>query len=1323
MAAALKFTQGVNVGVTGRALQGVVGQPVTVSNDAAADSYSYTMLSVPIGSGLSIGSLGTASTASFTPDVSGCYRVRVTVVNGATTTSMIRVFGVANARGWIIPAFDGDAIEHNFEGQSRGWAGTTTVKLLDYILDDLTDAVTATLTAPTLAEAGYLVRANGSEDLEYIAGTNAGQSAVWNGTSVVFGSVDLGNVNAVTGRLTSFASLPQVPSAVLLGRYSAGSGDIQTLTLNSTLVLDGSGIVGRAAINGDITMAAGSNTAAITANVIVDADINATAAISYSKLADAPGTSVLARASGTVGALAAVAASANNQVFRRDGTGVLGFGPINLADSTNAVSGQLPLANIVDLAGLSFLGRAAATPGVAAAISGSAGQVARVAADGLSLGFGTIDLSLSATVGTSKLALSNIVDLSAVSVLGRAGGTSGTMAAIAAANDNEVLMRSSGVLLFAPLSAANIPDGTVTLPKLASIATDSLLGRDTAGTGAVEVIGLNATLSMTGAGQLQRAALTGDVTAAAGSNTTAIAANVIVNADINTSAAIAHSKLASLAALSVLGRSADTPGAMAAISGTADQVLLVSGVTLGFGLITDANITSNTITLGKLAGGSAASVVGRAAATGGTYADIVSTADGQALVRVSGVLTFGTLATAGLGDGTVTVTKLADLAGLSVIGRAANTPGVPAAITATATGQVLRYSGTTIGFGALDLADADAVTGLLPGTNVNPNFGSQNIITTGTLSLGTTPAVTGNMRVPHGFSVLGRDSTNAADRTLFRWGSITDELSVGSPSNVRTTVEGGALTLSTGSGTIIAQIAATTHFTIAANALTGSGVLSLGTNPASAGQLRLPNATDIRWRSVGGSSDVIGIRVDSSDTVSVGDVSATGIRMTSAGVIGLRVGGTDQLTLTSSSADFLDNSISTTANLTVGTGITNGGAYAGGTNPATAGIIRLPNGDSSGSGIQFRNAANDGNVRGLSVSSGNTLVLGDSADTFIGISQSANTVTVTSGGTTVATFGATTFVGDTTAVSALSLYTSGARLILGTNIEIQNASQFRFDSGVTGGVTIIHEDDATTALATANKFAIHAQNRTGTGTTVGAELELASGTGATAGALTLKVGNTTVLQGNDLGSGREVLGLFGAVTTTQMPSNTGDRVLHWADATTMPTTGFPTGGGILGVDSSLGLQWKGKNGVETTIAQHGDSGNTTKRRMIGWKSVPQRTTMATATGPTTVASFDVASLNGGAVTNGIFKAICHYIARGNGYAACAEYIVFIDVVAGVVTVGPTQNVRVGVITNGGPFSAFVVDSSGTVVRARATTHATSGSTEIFSWFELAEFEP
>ena len=81
------------------------------------------------------------------------------------------------------------------------------------------------------------------------------------------------------------------------------------------------------------------------------------------------------------------------------------------------------------------------------------------------------------------------------------------------------------------VTTAKILDANVTLAKLANIATDSLIGRDTAGSGVPENILLNATLSMDGAGNLQRAALTGDVTATAGSNATVVA-NMNVTATV-----------------------------------------------------------------------------------------------------------------------------------------------------------------------------------------------------------------------------------------------------------------------------------------------------------------------------------------------------------------------------------------------------------------------------------------------------------------------------------------------------------------------------------------------------------------------------------------------------------------------------------------------------------------------------------------------------------------------------------------------------------------------------------------------------------------------
>lgn len=69
-------------------------------------------------------------------------------------------------------------------------------------------------------------------------------------------------------------------------------------------------------------------------------------------------------------------------------------------------------------------------------------------------------------------------------------------------------------------------------------------------------------------------------------------------------------------------------------------------------------------------------------------------------------------------SGDLPFANLTQIAGLSVLGVSGNATADVAAITAASDGQVLRRSGTTIGFGALNLADnTNAVTGILDETN------------------------------------------------------------------------------------------------------------------------------------------------------------------------------------------------------------------------------------------------------------------------------------------------------------------------------------------------------------------------------------------------------------------------------------------------------------------------------------------------------------------------------------------------------------------------------------------------------------------------------
>lgn len=112
-------------------------------------------------------------------------------------------------------------------------------------------------------------------------------------------------------------------------------------------------------------------------------------------------------------------------------------------------------------------------------------------------------------------------------------------------------------------TAMSIDAGVVSLVKMADLATDRLIGRDTAGTGAPESLTVGGGVEFTGAGGIQRSALTGDVTASAGSGATTIAANVVTD-----------TKLRDSGACSVIGRSANSSGDPADISASTNGTLL-----------------------------------------------------------------------------------------------------------------------------------------------------------------------------------------------------------------------------------------------------------------------------------------------------------------------------------------------------------------------------------------------------------------------------------------------------------------------------------------------------------------------------------------------------------------------------------------------------------------------------------------------------------------------------------------------------------------------------------------------------------------------------
>ena len=98
-------------------------------------------------------------------------------------------------------------------------------------------------------------------------------------------------------------------------------------------------------------------------------------------------------------------------------------------------------------AGLSIVGRSASTTGNVADITGTADQVCRVAASGASMGFGSIDLSKSAAVGSSILPVANGGTNLASYTSGDVPYASGTttISKLAIGTTNQVLLVSSSL--------------------------------------------------------------------------------------------------------------------------------------------------------------------------------------------------------------------------------------------------------------------------------------------------------------------------------------------------------------------------------------------------------------------------------------------------------------------------------------------------------------------------------------------------------------------------------------------------------------------------------------------------------------------------------------------------------------------------------------------------------------------------------------------------------------------------------------------------------------------------------------------------------------
>ena len=322
----------------------------------------------------------------------------------------------------------------------------------------------------------------------------------------------------------------------------------------------------------------------------------------------------------------------------------------------------------------------------------------------------------------------------------------------------------------------------------------------------------------------------------------------------NTAVTFAKMQNSASAGLSVIGRSTNSAGSFAEIAATVDgSVLRLNGTTLGFGSVSLTSAVSGILPIAN--GGTATSsfattngfvyydgskLVTSGAATSGQLLLSGTTGTVAAWATLSGDVTINGSGTTAIGANKVTNAMLRQSAGFSVIGKTDTGTGNVADITASSTDTVLRYNGTNVSFGSINLSSTNAVTGTLAvgagGTGTSSyNFG-------GVVYAGST-AATGLLSV----------APAAANKHLVSTGTGTGNYPVWSTATMATTYTAGTILYASATDTV-GGLATTATAALVSN---GSGTPSW-TSGATANRVLRTDGSAITFAQVALGTDVSG---------------------------------------------------------------------------------------------------------------------------------------------------------------------------------------------------------------------------------------------------------------------------------------------------------------------------------------------------------------------------------------------------------------------------------------------------------------------------------